>query len=560
MIVSIKPDPNTSNGSENSCLRKYIDEAEKTVGYLALAWLVVLHFKVLNHAGALWRDEIDSVNISQLPSFSSIFNMSEYDSYPILWFVILRCWYFFGLGYVDSSLRALGFIIGLGMIGVLWWSARYFQSSVPLISVSIFCASATTLRYGDSMRAYGCGVMLMLLMLSAIWRLTQQRTMIRTIAALVISVLSVQCLYQNAILLFAGSIAGVSVCLRKKTWRTAIIIIGIGVIAAASLVPYFIIITRVQRWNILAKMPITFPWLILKFFEAISASGISMIWIWTGLYIITMLVCFDRFLKPNPDLPDRQKDLALFVGVALSLGILGYFLFLRVLGYITQPWYYLLLMAFLAILFESMVQVLVQPRLEWRVLRLIMVVLILLLTSANAWRATKTRLTNVDLLSAKLESLATRNDLIILHPWWPGLTFARYFRGSTPWVTLPEITDHSFMRYDLIKQKMVQDEPIKPIMEQISRTLQSGQRVWIVCDISFLSLGEKPEYLRPAPNGSPGWHEWPYALYWIRQVAHFMKTRARTIVEIPVPTDGPINSYEDFRIYRVDGWKASISN
>ena len=127
MIVSIKPDPNTSNGSENSCLRKYIDKAEKTVGYLALAWLVVLHFRVLNHAGALWRDEIDSVNISQLPSFSSIFNMSEYESYPILWLVILRCWYFLGLGTPDLSLRALGLIMGLGIIAALWWSARNFQ-------------------------------------------------------------------------------------------------------------------------------------------------------------------------------------------------------------------------------------------------------------------------------------------------------------------------------------------------------------------------------------------------------------------------------------------------
>ena len=285
-----------------------------------------------------------------------------------------------------------------------------------------------------------------------------------------------------------------------------------------------------------------------------------MIWIWTGLFILTMLFCFDRLVKPNPYLPDLQQDLALFVVVSLSLGLLGYFFFLRVVGYITQPWYYLLLMSFLAILFEGIVQLIVQPRTDWKVLRLLGVVLILLLTSANAWRATKTRQTNVDLISGKLGSLATRDDLIILHPWWPGLTFERYFRGSTPWVTLPEIRDHSFMRYDLIKQKMVEEEPIRPVLEQISKTLRSGQRVWVVCDLPFLSLGDEPVHLQPAPNGPPGWHEWPYALYWIRQAAHLVKTSAQTIVEIPVPADVPVNIYENFKIYRVDGWKESMSN
>ena len=290
------------------------------------------------------------------------------------------------------------------------------------------------------MRAYGCGMLLMLLMLSAIWRLTQERTIARTVVALVISVLSVHCLYYNAILLFAASVAGVSVCLRKKAWKTAGIIIGIGVVAAVSLVPYVPIISRVQRWNILVKVPINVPWLGYKFYEAISSSGLLMIWVWIGLYVTSVLVCFDRFVKPDPAMPDRQKDLPLFVGVALFLGLIVYILFLRFLSYLTQPWYYLLLMAFLAIMFEAAIQLLVQSRIDWRILRLVSVALILLLTSANAWRATKTRLTNVDLLSAKLESVATRNDLIVLHPWWPGMTFARYFKGSTPWVTLPEIS------------------------------------------------------------------------------------------------------------------------
>ena len=221
-----------------------------------------------------------------------------------------------------------------------------------------------------------------------------------------------------------------------------------------------------------------------------------MIWVWIGLYVTSVLVCFDCFVKPDPAMPDRQKDLPLFVGVALFLGLIVYIFFLRFLSYLTQPWYYLLLMAFLAIMFEVAIELLVQSRIDWRILRLVSVAFILLLTSANAWRATKTRLTNVDLLSAKLESVATRNDLIVLHPWWPGMTFARYFKGSTPWVTLPEITDHSFARYDLLKTKMAEAEPIKPILEQITLTLKSGHQVWILCALqNYRVPGQRKEWL-----------------------------------------------------------------
>ena len=109
---------------------------------------------ILTHAGALWRDEVNSVNISQLPSLSSVFNMNEFESYPILWLVILRCWYFLGLGTPDLSLRVLGLIMGLGIIAALWWSARNFHCKVPLISITIFCCSPSV----PSVRRLDAGV------------------------------------------------------------------------------------------------------------------------------------------------------------------------------------------------------------------------------------------------------------------------------------------------------------------------------------------------------------------------------------------------------------------
>ena len=56
-----------------------------------------------------------------------------------------------------------------------------------------------------------------------------------------------------------------------------------------------------------------------------------------------------------------------------------------------------------------------------------------------------------------------------------------------------------------------------------------------------------------------GWYEGPYELYWILQAARLVKIHAQTLVEVPVPVNAPINTYEDYRLYRVDGWREAES-
>ena len=85
---------------------------------------------------------------------------------------------------------------------------------------------------------------------------------------------------------------------------------------------------------------------------------------------------------------------------------------------------------------------------------------------------------------------------MIVHPWYCGVTFKRYYKAAAPWTTLPPLEDYTLQRVDLLKAKMQTKDPIAPVIDRITSTLQSGNRVWLVGSIPFTR--------RAASGNSPG--------------------------------------------------------
>src|SRR5262245_60121438 len=76
--------------------------AELAAGWLIVAGLVFVHWRVMRSTGALWRDEVSSVNVAALPTFAEMVRNHYWDSFPILWCTVLRGWIAVGMG--DSDL------------------------------------------------------------------------------------------------------------------------------------------------------------------------------------------------------------------------------------------------------------------------------------------------------------------------------------------------------------------------------------------------------------------------------------------------------------------------
>src|SRR5207244_12413251 len=102
------------------------------------------------------------------------------------------------------------------------------------------------------------------------------------------------------------------------------------------------------------------------------------------------------------------------------------------------------------------------------------------------------RQTNVDLIAQYVHTAAQPGDLILVNPWYVGITFNRYYRGPVPWMTLPPMEDLTVHRYDLLKLRMTSAEPLAPLYGAFIGALEYRHRVCVVVVLLFMSYRYVP--------------------------------------------------------------------
>ena len=190
--------------------------------------------------------------------------------------------------------------------------------------------------------------------------------------------------------------------------------------------------------------------------------------------------------------------------------------------------------------------------------RIARMALALLIAAAalTGWRSVLERRTNVDLAAAQLEKQAVPGDLILVNPWYLGITWQRYYHGNVDWVTIPPIEDLRIHRYDLLRERMERPDPIGPVLEQAARALQTGHRVWLVGGLPPPDASGAPPSLPPAPQSSFGWQSGPYLEAWGKQAAYALGSHAQRSESVPVspPQGSHVSLYESVPVYVVSGW------
>src|SRR5882724_1020291 len=511
---------------------------------------VYLHVLFFLNAGGLWRDEVDLVHLSLLPSFSEVWQNLQHDSCPILMPLAVRAWSAAGLGNTDLGLRALGLVIGLFLLLAFWFASWMMRNGAPLLAVTLAGLNVTMVRGGDSLRAYGLGSALGVLTLALIWRLTCRPSLAAFFCAVAVAVLSVQALYQNAFFVFAACCAGFVLCAVERRWRDTLPVFAVGAAAAVSLLPYVPLIVRAQDWYIICKVGLHFShgW---KQLAVATGSPLTVFtWVWVALWMGALAAAICVLFWRRDRLPDRVRGLILFAGTSLVLGAAGYAIFLKLADFFTQPWYYVPLMAFSAACLDAVFFT------GWRWARPVAMILAVVTISTTflfELPAVICRQTNVDLIAAVLSTEVAADDYVIVHPWHCGTTFKRYYKGAAPWTTLPPLEDHAVHRYDLLKVKMQTKDPIAPVIDRITSTLQSGNRVWLVGIMPF-SQEPLPE-IRPAPNNPWGWFDPPYSFHWGEQVTQFLSAHSQRSDVVMPPSTNCVNPFENLQLVAVAGWK-----
>ena len=508
---------------------------------LAAIWLHVIY---LTHAGGLWRDEAAVVQLAVLPGAGEVWEMLPHGGTPALFPAAVRLWSAIGFGASDFGLRCLGFGIGLAILGAIWLNARVLGISFPLVSLGLLAANSSLVRWGDSLRAYGLGCFFILLTLALVWSLMLRPGVGRFLAATLAAVFCVQSLYPNAFLVLAICVAGCGVCLRHDEGRTAMWVLAVGVAPALSLVPYIGPVSLSQRWWAVSQTGVHASVAWSNLFQALggSLSWLAGVWFALGaLAFLRGLVHLSRPTRRHHRIGPEQAPV--FAAATIMLMILFFLIFVLAARLPTQPWQFLPLAVPVAVCIDA---ALAGWLARFRIWRLAFAALLICLPLRAADRAVRQRQTNIDLLAARVGAEAKPGDLVLVHPWYYGVTFNRYYRGAAAWTTLPPLSDFRLHRYDLLRQQLAATSPSKPVLDQITKTLTSGNRLWIVGELPPPQPGEtEPPDIPPAPEGPQGWFDVPYSYVWGRQADYFLSALGRRVERVPTGSDATVSIYEN---------------
>ena len=524
---------------------------------LASAFILVLHVRLWSQAGPLWRDEINTLVVATQPTLRELWARLDGESFPILPFVLLRAWCGAGLGSSDAGLRAFGLLVGVAILAVLWLNRRLLGPSPPLLSLALFGLSPVVLRWGDSVRGYGLAALTILLTFGLLFRALGRRRPADVGLAAVAAVASVQALYQNGVLLLAMGVAGAAVAWRRGRRRAALLSLGIGAVAALSLLPYAGVVARSREHTAVSVEPITLGSLLSVVSRALGTDpGLqgpvrAMPFVWAAVLVAAVVAAALR-LRAGGAWPAsrRRRDLALYGLVTLSIALPLYFTLLLRVGFRTQPWYYVALMALAVCCAESMLEA---PSTGFRLARLCGVGALVGLAAPGVHEYLGSRQTNMDWVVASLGS-PSREDLVVVTPWYYGVSFNRYYHGAAPWATLPPLEDKSLHRPDLVKRQLAAEDPVGPLFERVRATLESGHRVFVVGSLGSRVM-ERPPRLPPAPGVPTGWWQGTYGANWSAQLQFDLQSHARSAQALDAAGSQAVIPYEIAAAWVVEGWR-----
>ena len=534
---------------------KKIPAAKVAGGVALLSTLLIIYLHVVfgMQAGALWRDEASTLEVATMGTFTEMWSNLCFESFPALFFVILRVVAGVPATVSDSVLRIFGVSVGLLTLGVIWLNARWLRLGFPLLSLALIGLNPMIIRYGDSLRAYGLGIALMLLVLGAMWRLVESFTPGRVAIAALCAVLSVQCLYYNSILLFAICLGAASVTVCRRQVKETLIVFAIGGISAATLLPYVPTIRRVHSWNFIWKAPFTAGELWRTFGSRLEVAA------WIVLFALALIggIWVVARNAANDDGQAKTEHI-LFGFVTLVVGTAGYAGFISVLGYLIQPWYFIAFLAFAATCVEIVLASL-PSRKSSLFARAAFTLAIISVGTYPAWQALHFRQTNVDVVAAQLQVQAEPNDLILINTWNYGISFRRYYHGTAIVETIPPIEDLRTHRADILKRQMMSPAPMAPVLERMEKILRNGHTIWLIGSVDFVPPGKEAKAIPPGYDGPNGWVGGNFYAVWAEQAGFFIQSHALHFERVRVPLAQPVSRYENLPLSAIRGWREAAN-
>lgn len=554
-----------------SRLRSLKLDSETVVALAGTVFAASLLVLMTINAGPLWRDEVNTINVAQMPSLAEFWRNMSFESFPPLWPLLLRGCNALGLAGSDAGIRLLGLSVGLCVLVSFWLSARWLGCRAPILSIGLLgCLPAFIFIMGAN-RAYGLASCLLVLSFGTVWRMVESPTRGRILAAAVICFLFAHCVYYDVVFLAAILAAGGFVTLRRRQWKTLGVLTGIGSVSAISLAVYLPVIRQASPVVALMQWPHFSFWTLwdgLGYTVTARSSGElgrngPEIWFWIALSLGGIIVALlaQQTHTPGSSTPetelqsDNQKraDRALFCVVSMLLGTAGLMAFLYHLHYLTRPWYYIELLCLCAISLDGLLGANWPALRPWGLLRAAFMLAMMSWFANAGGQEAHTRRSNVDLIAAALNQAVSKEDLIVVNSAWEGITLNRYYHGPAAWATVPPVDSHLVHRNDLVIADMNEPASLEPLLRDITRTLKDGHNVWFLGGLTRMRLNAVPTNLPPAWIGA-------HLVYWNSQISMSLLDHAVLEKVVKVETGGPVSDLENLPLNCFAGYREAVTN
>lgn len=536
--------------------RSALAQCEFAIAIVMSLLLIVLHVRVLVHAGPLWRDEVSSFYVATAPNLQAFRDSLVLDPFPILFVTVLRVWIALGFGGTDFGLRLLAFLIGTSLIGAIWLCCRMIDKErwAPLWPLALFGLTPVTLIEGDSLRAYGLGLIGIVMSFGLVWRLAFRPWRLGTaVAAAICALLAVQSLYLNSLILFAICLAGVIASFRRKQFVPLAGIFFVGLIAALSLLPYAGIMRDAHEQLALQREFQTVSNGMSSLISAGALRGTAAKLVCILLFSIGLsVVSLPSLRRPLFDRIKGTSDSLVFAMIVVMAGAITTFGFLWSSG-VHSPRYRLPFTA-AATLSMQVVYVTLRKNIGLTVANLVGSGLTAAAFIPSSYHLSELRRTNCDLAAAVVANSAAQDDLVIVTRFTHAPTFQRYYRGTAPWTSVPAVADHLQHRAYLARSVKLNPDTIRDILLSIESELKAGHKVFLVGRFPLSEIG-RPVSITSTPESGSSWRLGIYLNMWRRQIVNLLGQHAVQVLKIALNESPPIDPQEKEDVFLFSGWK-----
>jgi len=531
-----------------------IERCEFVAAILLTLLLLGVHIIFYIHAGPLWRDEVSSLTLATKPTLSQFWKSLPLDPFPASYFLLLRGWSAIGFANHDVTLRGLGLLIGLSILAALWLTCYLIDKSPPLWPLALFAFNPLVLEGGDSLRPYGFGLIWIVLAFGFIWRIAAGEMWKRIlIFAFIAALLSVQSLFTNALMLFAVGVSAAVVLIKANRWRDIWVIISIGAVAASSLLVYLPIIQSTRDWAKIIGNKNDIVGVLAVARDAILDAGTVGMWAWLALGAGLLLLLLLAFCRRLAVIADLKSDRATFGGATVLVCIVATVTFLCAAHYLVFPRYFLPVMAIIALSIHIFWSAL-PNRFLIRTIGLCLALLVCAASLKSLCQRANTRMTNCDQIAEIVEQRAVPDDLIIVTSFFYGISFQRYYHGDAPWLAVPQVSDFTLHRWDLLREAMAQPDPVPELVLRAEAVLRAGHKVFLVGKLGP-SPPERPESFPPAPQTDFGWQMESYLAQWKSELTYWIEHHAVNGRDLSIQDAQPVNPLEGLGLFEVCGWR-----